>query len=188
MAKKKQPVEILVVADRSGSMNTIRDEAIGGFNNFLDSQKSVKGAANLTLVLFDDRYEVPFNSVKLKDVEPLTAATFIPRGMTALYDAVGKALAELEAKAPEKAVICILTDGAENASQEYTHERVQERVKAAEDRGWEFVFLAANIDAKAAGASLGIMRGASIGFSANAAGVHDAYAAMDTVTKGYRSQ
>lgn len=183
---KREPVEILVIADRSGSMGSIRAEAIGGFNNFLTAQKAVKGAANLTLVLFDDQYEVPINGVKLKEVEPLTTETFVPRGMTALYDAVGKALASLEAKAPKKAVICILTDGAENASKEYTHASVQERVKAAEARGWEIVFLAANIDAKAAGASLGITRGASIAFAANGLGVTNAYADMSTVATGYR--
>lgn len=185
---KKEPVEILVIADRSGSMGSIRSEAIGGFNNFLTSQKAVKGAANLTLVLFDDQYEVPLDSVKLKEVIPLTEADFVPRGMTALYDAVGKALSALEVKAPKKAVVCIITDGAENASKEYTHASVQERVKAAEARGWEFVFLAANIDAKAAGASLGIMRGMTESFAANGEGVSNAYATMSTAAGNYRSQ
>lgn len=185
---KKEPVEILVIADRSGSMSSIRSEAIGGFNNFLDTQKELKGAANLTLVLFDDQYEVPVKSVKLKEVMPLTEETFVPRGMTAMYDAVGKALVELEQKAPKKAVVCIITDGAENASKEYTHTSVQALVKAAEDRGWEFVFLAANIDAKAAGASLGITRGASVAFAATGDGVNNAYAAMSLTASTYRSQ
>lgn len=185
---KKEAVEILVILDRSGSMSSIRDEAIGGFNNFLTSQQAVKGAANLTLVLFDDQYEVPVDGVKVKEVKPLTQETFVPRGMTAMNDAIGKALTTLEAKNPKKAVICILTDGAENASKEYTQVQVQEKVKAAEARGWEVVFLAANIDAKQTGAQLGILRGASMNFAADAKGMQFAYDSMCASTTTYRSK
>ena len=185
---KKEAVEILVILDRSGSMGSIRAEAIGGFNNFLSAQQAVKGAANLTLVLFDDQYEVPVNGVKIKEVKPLTEETFVPRGFTAMNDAIGKALTDLEAKNPKKAVICILTDGAENASKEFTQAQIQAKVKAAEDRDWEVIFLAANIDAQQAARSIGKMKSAGIDFAANAQGMEFAYNSMCATTVAYRNQ
>jgi uncharacterized protein with von Willebrand factor type A (vWA) domain len=185
---KKEAVEILVIADRSGSMSSIRDEAIGGFNNFLAAQQAVKGAANLTLVLFDDQYEVPVKGVKIKEVKPLTAETFVPRGLTAMNDAIGKALAELEIKNPKKAVICILTDGEENASREFTQAQVKEKVKAAEERDWEVIFLAANIDAQQAARDIGKFKSAGIAFAANAQGMQFAYDSMCATTTTYRSK
>ena len=185
---KKEAVEILVILDRSGSMGSIRDEAIGGFNNFLSAQQAVKGAANLTLVLFDDQYEVPVAGVKLKDVQPLTTETFVPRGFTAMNDAIGKALTELEAKNPKKAVICILTDGQENASKEFTQEQIKAKVRLAEDKDWEVIFLAANIDAQQAARGIGKLKSAGIDFSADAQSMAFAYNSMSATTVAYRNQ
>jgi ADP-heptose:LPS heptosyltransferase len=187
MSNVQQAVEIVVIADRSGSMNTIRDDAIGGFNNFLTEQKQLPGAANLTLILFDDQYEVPVNGVAVQHVAELTRETFVPRGMTAMNDAIGRTLVELETKAPEKAIICILTDGAENASREYTSRQIKDKIKAAEARGWEVIFLAANIDAFATGGSLGIATANTMNFDASAEGVHNAYASMSLRASSYRS-
>lgn len=100
MAKKKEAVEIVVIMDRSGSMSSVRNEAIGGFNNFLANQQALPGAANLTVVQFDDQYEVPVDGVKLKDVKPFTEDDFVPRGMTAMNDAIGRALSQLLIKDP----------------------------------------------------------------------------------------
>jgi hypothetical protein len=192
MAKAKQviskPVEIFVVADRSGSMAPLQQEAIGGFNRFLKEQQELPGKANLTLVLFDDKYEVPYNSVPLQDVEPLTTETFVPRGMTATYDAVGKAITELEIKNPERAIIMIITDGGENSSKEYTQPAVAAKVKAAEDRGWEVIFLAQNLDAKAAGSLLGVIRGMTMNLSAGGQGIGEAYTTMSASTASYRCE
>lgn len=191
MAKKEKaaPVEIVVIMDRSGSMNSIAKEAVGGLANFLDAQRAVPGDANVTLVLFDDRYDVVYDSVKLTKTKPaaLTLEAFAPLGMTAMNDAIGKAICVLEGKNPEKAVICILTDGQENASREFTRAQVAAKIQSSEARGWEVVFLAANIDVQAAAQSLGIMRGKSLAFSANAQGTHDAYASMSASTMAYRS-
>lgn len=187
MTKKKEPVEILVIADRSGSMSSIRSDAIGGFNTFLKEQKSVKGKANFTLVLFDDQYEVPVKGVDIKQVEELTEETFVPRGMTAMNDAIGKSLSNLIAKSPAKAVICILTDGAENASREYTPQQVKALVKEVEEKGYQVTFLAANIDAFAAGAALGLSGDNTFSFAANGKGVNQAYATMSTRSTTYRT-
>lgn len=181
-------VEILVVADRSGSMASIADEAIGGFNRFLVEQQDMEGEANLTLVLFDDRVEVPVKSVPIRDVQPLTRQTFVPRGMTATFDAVGKALAELEILAPEKAIVLIITDGGENASREFTQQSVKAKVAEAEARGWEVIFLAQNLDAAQAGAKLGVRSASTFGLADGAAGIHEGYATMSLSASAYRSK
>lgn len=180
-------VEIVAIIDQSGSMSGLRDEVVGSLNGFIKAQQELPGHANLTVVMYDDRYEVPLDSVPLKDVKPFGFEDYNPRGMTATYDAVGKALSRLEELNPEKAIIMINTDGGENASREYTQSGVAAKVKAAEDRGWEVVFLAQNIDAKAASTSLGMTRGFAKGFAAGVAGVHEGYATMNLCASSYRS-
>lgn len=189
MAKKsaKAAVEIVVIADRSGSMSSIRTDAIGGFNTFLAEQQKVKGAANLTLILFDDQYEVPIESKPIADVPPLTEATFVPRGMTAMNDAIGRALTKLETAKPEKAIVCILTDGQENASKEFTAAQVKSLITAADARGWQVVYLAANQDAFSVGATLGIQGSNTQNFAATGKGVQDAYTSLSVRSTNYRS-
>lgn len=185
---KKEAVEILVILDRSGSMGSIRDEAIGGFNNFLSAQQAVKGAANLTLVLFDDQYEVPVAGVKLKDVQPLTTETFVPRGFTAMNDAIGKALTALLNKNPKRAIVCILTDGQENASKEYSYQQIKELIKQAEDKDYEIVFLASGIDAQKTSNMLGMTKGVVLQAAVGAEGEFSKYTAMANAITSYRSK
>ena len=180
-------VEILAIVDRSGSMSSIVHEAVGGFNNFVKAQQELDGEANLTLVLFDDQYEMKLDRVPLAKVPEMTVADFAPRGMTATYDAVGKSLAYLEKINPERAIIQIITDGGENASKEYTKAAVQERVKAAEDRGWQVVFLAQNMDAKAASMSLGVTRGYVANLAAGGQGMSEAFGHSHATAMSYRS-
>lgn len=180
-------VEIVAIVDRSGSMGGLRVETVGGLNTFLEEQQKLPGHANLTVVMYDDRYEVSLKNAPLKDVKPFTLEDFVPRGMTATYDAVGKAISELEELSPEKAIIMIVTDGGENASREYNQPAVAAKVKAAEDRGWEVVFMAQNIDAKAASTALGMTRGFTTALAAGAEGVHEGYATMNLCASSYRS-
>lgn len=186
--KSNDVVEIVAIVDQSGSMSRVRDDAIGGFNRFLADQKAQGGNARLTLVLFDDRYLVPIKSTLIQDVQPLDSATYVPLGWTAMNDAIGRALTELEAKNPQKAIITILTDGDENASKEYTSVQIKEKIKAAEVRGWEVIFLAANIDAFKAGGALGISGANTMEFIANSQGLHDAFASMSARASSYRSE
>jgi uncharacterized protein YegL len=186
---KKEAVEIVVIMDRSGSMSSIANEAVGGYTNFIEGQRAVPGAANVTLVLFDDRYDVVYDAVKLTKTRPpaLTMNRYAPLGMTAMNDAIGRAITALEAKNPAKAIICIMTDGHENASREYTKATTAAKIKAAEDRGWEIVFLAANIDVQQASQNLGITRGISKGFTADVAGTTMAFASMSASASAYRT-
>ena len=181
-------VEILAIIDRSGSMGHLRQDAIGGFNTFLAEQQKLDGNANLTLVLFDHEYLVQVPGVPVQEVEPLTEETYVPRGGTAMNDAIGRALAELEEKNPGRAIITILTDGEENASVEYTSELVKTKIKAAEERGWQVVFLAANIDAFQAGGQLGVSLSNTRGFVASASGMASALNTITTLVSSYRSE
>lgn len=181
------PVEIVVIADRSGSMASICDDAIGGFNTYLAEQQKLPGEARMTLVLFDDKYEVPVEYKPLTWVRPLTPQTFVPRGSTALFDAIGRSLTTLEARRPKHAVIVILTDGQENASTVYTSEMVKQRITAAEARGWRVIYLAANQDAFAVGGAIGVNAAFTKNYAATADGVRSAYLSASTGSSDYRT-
>ncbi len=157
--------EIAVVLDRSGSMESVRADTIGGYNAFLDAQVDEAGAVDVTLVQFDNEYEVVCLRKPVRVAPRLTHDSYIPRGMTALLDAIGRTMEELgarlaatpEAKRPGKVIFVIITDGAENASHHFSRERVFEMIRhQTAVYQWEFVFLAANQDAIEAGEALGI--------------------------------
>ncbi len=189
--------EIAFVLDRSGSMNPIAADAIGGFNTFLAAQQALPGQARLTLVLFDHEYLVPHNNVDIHAVPPLDATTYVPRGMTALLDAVGRTIddagarlaATPEAERPAKVIVAILTDGQENASRDYTFVKVAAMIKHQQEKySWEFVFLAANQDAIAAAGALSIREQDAIAFAATPQGVRQAHMAVSdrvTLARGY---
>ena len=186
MSAPTGPAELICILDRSGSMGPIQDDAIGGFNVFLDAQKKVPGEARLSLVLFDHEALVPHRQAPIAGVPPLTAETYVPRGSTALYDAVGDALYRLhsriaetpEASRPERVVVAILTDGHENASQRFSRAQIADAIAARRAEGWEFTFLAANQDAMLAADAIGIARQDSFAFAATGVGVRFAMAEM----------
>lgn len=155
--------EIAYILDRSGSMQSMQEPAVAAFNDFVKSQLDVPGDARLTLVQFDDAYEVPFSSQPVQCVPQLTAATYTPRGSTALLDAIGRTIKETacrisalpEMEKPGKVIFAIFTDGEENASQEYTAKHISDLIRLYRDeRGWEFLFLAANQDAIASASAM----------------------------------
>lgn len=153
--------EIICILDRSGFMSSMLTETIGGFNSFISEQQKVKGKAKVTLVQFDNVYEVLYAGVKLKDVPLLDTNTFKPRGMTALLDAIGKTLTEQKArieteKWADKVIVVILTDGHENASQEFSTANVKHLTQVAQAEGWSFIYLGANQDAIEAAQKFGI--------------------------------
>lgn len=183
--------EILAIVDRSGSMHSIVADAIGGYNAFLADQQAVEGEARLSLVLFDDHYEVPYAGLAIGEALPLTHQTFVPRGGTALLDAIGRTLSEQGARIEaegwaDKVIVTILTDGGENMSREFTTPLIQDMVKDAEAKGWSFVFLAANQDAFATGAMYGFNPAHTQGFAATGVGVQAAYATISNTTRTLR--
>lgn len=193
---KKDYCHILTIIDRSGSMGMLRQEVIGGFNNFLAEQKVVEGSATMTLVQFDDCYEVNYDFVNIQDVPDLNEKTYVPRGMTAMLDAIGKAVTSTgvtlskmkEEDRPERIVVLIQTDGQENASCEYTQEEIKEIITEQENTySWEFVFLGANIDAVSVGGNIGIPVSKSMKNANNADGMKAAFASVSFNLGNYRT-
>jgi uncharacterized protein YegL len=180
-------VEIACVVDRSGSMASICSDAIGGFNSFLANQKTQLGSTRFTLVLFDDQYDVIHNGSDIQVVENLNTTTFVPRGSTALLDAIGKTIDDIgarlsrtpEPERPGKVILAILTDGEENSSEVYTPEKVEAMLRHQQEKyQWEVVFLAANQDAIMAAKKLAIPSENAFNFCASPEGVEMAFSAL----------
>ena len=181
--------EIIVITDRSGSMGSIANDVVGGFNRFLRDQQAQPGEARMTYTQFDSVYEVVYTA---RDIKSAEMPIFSPRGSTALFDAIGRTLNEqgeriAKEKWAELVVVCIITDGEENASREYSRERIQEMVKHAEANGWQFLFLAANQDAFTAARDFGSAAKYAGNFQANSAGVAMAYTATSATVSAMRS-
>lgn len=186
--------DITVVLDRSGSMSSVKEDTIGGFNQFLEEQKQNKIPTTFTLAQFDDQYNLLHEGIGIGDVKPLTSDTFVPRGNTALHDAIGrtiestgKRLASMkESDRPSRIVFLIITDGHENASKEFTATRIKEMVTHQREKyNWEFVFLGANQDAVLTGGSLGIAATNSLTYAHNKIGTQKAFASTASNVSDY---
>lgn len=162
---KPDYAHIVFILDRSGSMASAKMDAIGGFNQFVEDNRKVSGECTITLVQFDHDYEVVQRWLPIDEVPLLNEHVYVPRGTTALLDAVGRAIRETgetlaskpEHERPSKVLVAILTDGHENASVEYTREQVAQMI-AEQERNyqWAFVYVAAGIDAWSAAQGIGI--------------------------------
>lgn len=170
----KALTEIVFILDRSGSMQAMVEPAISGFNRLLREQQQVPGQARFTLVLFDDQYELPIHSLPISEVVELDTSTFVPRGSTALLDAIGRTIDDLgatlaktpAADRPDQVIVAILTDGEENASTRYTWAHVAERIRHQTDKyQWQFLFLGANQDAIATAGRMSIQEGNTATFA-----------------------
>lgn len=190
-----EKTQIVCILDTSASMSNIIEEARGGFNKFLKDQKELPDEATITIIVFDNLYELIYDNIDIKKAKELTSKEWSPRGMTALYDAIGKGINDVKAThkqmkkkdRPDKVLVCIVTDGDENSSREFTQEKVKELISSCEKDGWSFVFLAANQDAFEVGTSFGICGGNTINFTADMAGMANVSATLDNATTFYRS-
>lgn len=176
-------------------MSSVRTDTIGGFNTFLQEQKKTPGEATITLTQFDNEYEVVYALKKIADAPELTIATFVPRGSTALLDAIGRTINEAgasyskmaEADRPERVIVVILTDGQENASHEFTRDQIFKMVKEQrENWKWEFFFVGANQDAIQAGMSIGISGTKSMNYCASAVGTQNTFKSLSHSASSYR--
>lgn len=160
---------IFVVLDRSGSMHICRNDTIGGFNTFLeDQQKLGVDQAFLSLYQFDDKYETVYENTAIGEVQPLTRETFVPRGGTALLDAIGQTIKRIDVLKPTgKVIVVILTDGQENESKTYTFAHIADLIAERKARGYDFIFLGADQDAISAAAQLNIEAEAAMSFSSS---------------------
>jgi hypothetical protein len=165
--------DITVVLDRSGSMASIAEDVIGGLNTFIRDQGQVEGEAQFTLVQFDDRYEVVHAHVPVQRVPTLTNRTYVPRGSTALLDAIGRTIIDTgarlamlpDAERPEAVIFAVQTDGLENASREFTREQVFTMIRHQEEKySWQFVFLAADQNAIEEGGRMGFAAASALDY------------------------
>ncbi len=184
-------VEIIDITDRSGSMDKLRADVIGGFNAFLADQKSVPGEARLTHIQFDNHYDRRYAGKDIQTVVPLNIDTYRPGGGTALLDAIGRTLHEQGERIKtenwaEKVIVCIRTDGEENSSHEYQLPQIKTMIEHAQKHGWEFIFSAANQDAFSVGASYGISGVNTTKFAATSAGLSASYASTSNVMRSMR--
>lgn len=162
---KRDWTELVFILDRSGSMQGLESDTIGGFNAMLEKQKKQPGEAFVSTVLFDDETQVLHDRLRLNKVKPITEKDYYVRGCTALLDAVGGAIHHIgnihkyarPEDVPAHTLFVITTDGMENASRRYAARQVKEMIRRQKEKyGWEFLFLGANIDAVETAGRLGI--------------------------------
>jgi hypothetical protein len=190
---------ISVILDRTGSMESIRDDTIGGFNSFLQDQKKQEGKATLTLVQFDsqDPYEVIHHFKSIEDVPELDRRTFVPRASTPLLDALGRGINDLEnslarmneENKPSKIVFVAITDGQENASREFRRDQIAKMIEDRKTKDhWQFVFLTADPCAMEDAMSYGVPAEAAFLFSKSPSGTRHAWAFLSKNLSDYRSK
>ena len=176
---RKNLTEMVFILDRSGSMQGLEKDTIGGFNGMIEKQKNVEGEALISTVLFDHESVVLHDRVNIREIRPMTDKDYTVRGCTALLDAIGGAIhhignvhkyARVEDR-PEKTVFVIITDGMENASKHYTSEQVKQMIERQKTKyGWEFLFLGANIDAVETAKQFGIGKERAVSYRSDSVG------------------
>lgn len=188
--------EIIFILDRSGSMEGLEADTIGGFNSMMRKQASEPGDALVSTLLFDNDVEVIHDRLNIKDVPEITSKEYYVRGCTALLDAVGGAIKHIsmihkyarKEDIPEKTLFIITTDGMENASRLYSYEDVRSMVEHQKSKhGWEFIFLGVNIDAAAEASRYGIDSSMAVNYNCDSEGVGISFKVMEDVVRSYRN-
>lgn len=186
----KNLTEMVFILDRSGSMSGLEEDTIGGYNSLIKKQKEEDGDAVVTLVLFDDQYDIIHDRIDIKKVKPITNKQYFARGTTGLLDAVGKTINyvgnrhknALDSEVPSKTMVTIITDGMENASREFNFRQIKHMIERQKEKyGWEFLFLGANIDAVSAAADIGITADRAATYRADTKGTRTNFDAVNNV-------
>ena len=185
---KKNLTEIIFILDRSGSMQGLEKDTIGGFNSLIEKQKKIEGDALISTVLFANESKVIHDRVDVKDVKPMTENNYITGGCTALLDAIGNAIHHIsnihkyarKEDVPEHTLFVITTDGMENASRTYTYPKVKKLIENQKEKhGWEFMFLGANIDAVNVASYMGIDENRAVNFNCDSEGTELNYEVLN---------
>jgi uncharacterized protein YegL len=173
---------LAIIADRSGSMLNIASDMNGAIRQLLSDQAKEPGAVEVDITTFDHELDHPFIGVRPDDVK---IDVIVPRGSTALNDAIGVTVTSLGQRLAERAeedrpahvIVVVVTDGGENASREYSADQVKKLVtEQTEQWGWTFMYLAANVDAFATGAGYGFGRAQTISYAADSEGTQSVIA------------
>ena len=200
MAKKnKDRAKIWFLLDRSGSMASVAEDVIGGFNYFLAEQAAQAGECRMTVVQFDseDPFEVIAGGKKPADVPELNDSVYQPRGLTPLYDAMGRLIKRADDRIARRAkaekpvedqLVVVFTDGLENNSHRYDRPEVFELVKKRQDDGWTFVFMGANQDSYTESDKIGLDDGNVQNYAADSDNIAMAYQSMNRATSDFRGK
>lgn len=192
----KELTFVAFIVDRSGSMDGLQNAVIEGFNAYMKEQRNAAGKAIMSLILFDDRYEVPFDKIDVQAMPDLTHEVFVPRGTTALFDSIGRTIINTEdwiASLPEeerpgKVLFIITTDGQENASTDFQHQKISDMIKfQREIQGWEFMFTSSNLETAAMASTLNIPKGNIMTMDNTGKGYVNTYMAVSAANVRYRS-
>ena len=183
---KNNITELVFILDRSGSMQGLEGDTIGGFNSLIEKQIKESGECFVTTILFDNKIETLHDRVGLSSLKKLTEDDYTVRGCTALIDAIGttiKRVADIHKyirpeDVPEKTMFVIITDGMENASHIYSADEVKKMIEVQKELGWEFLFIGANIDAVETAKHFGINEDRAVNYHADKKGTSVAYEAV----------
>ncbi len=176
--KRNNLTELVFILDRSGSMAGLEEDTIGGFNSMIAKQKDEEGECYVTTVLFDHEIDTLHDRKKLSEIAPLTDKDYTVRGCTALIDAIGITVNKIanihkyarKEDVPATTMFVITTDGMENASKEYSSDKVKRMIEDKKKDGWEFLFIGANIDAVETAKHFGISEDRAVNYHADKKG------------------
>ena len=182
--EKPERIELVLVLDKSGSMAGLESDTIGGFNAMIEKQKALAVPVRVTTVLFNDTRDVLYERKDIHFVKPLTAKEYEVGGTTALLDAVGATILRMEQRGVSeregtKVIFVIITDGMENASTEFTKEKVKKLISDKQEKeGWDFIYLGANIDAAEEAGAIGVSKANAVTYKNTSSGVRANYDAV----------
>ena len=178
--------ELVVILDRSGSMQRLAEDTIGGFNSLIENKRKLEDKCTVTTVLFDNKVEILYQGKNIKEVPTLTSKEYFARGSTALLDAIGITINETNSKIssmkeekPNKVLVAITTDGLENSSNEYSYSSIKSLIEEKKKLGWDFIFLGANIDAIGEANKFGIERDMAMNVKATKVGQKHAFESIN---------
>jgi len=192
---KNNKTELVFILDKSGSMSGLESDTIGGFNSMLKKQQKEEGEATVTTVLFDNNYQVLHDRININAVNPISEKEYFVEGTTALLDAIGKTINKVvnvqrnstDDYRADKVLFVIITDGMENASKEYSYNKISKMIETEKMKyGWEFIFLGANIDAEKAAADIGIDADKAVNYHSDSIGTQISYAAVEQAVDDIR--
>lgn len=192
MSSTKATTHVLMIVDMSGSMSPVADDVRGGFNSYIAGlTKTDTVRYRITATVFDTQFICLCVDAKRREVPELTEANYEPRGMTALLDAVGKTIAEFDARVPQlgdsdRVLVVVQTDGYENNSQEFTWDMISELIKEREATGkWSFIYLGAGMDTWAQASKMGFSRDGYITTSKSSVGTQATYSGLVNATRSF---
>lgn len=192
---KKDLTELVFILDMSGSMEHLTDDTIGGFNSVLKEHAGKDGEVLVTTYLFNNNSRMLYDRLPIKNVPAMTSSDYRAAGCTALIDALGEAIKHIvsihhyarEEDIPEHTIFVITTDGMENASHKFSSDQVKHMITHEQEKyGWEFIFLAANIDAVESAERYGIGRDRAVNYMADSVGTGVLYDAVNQAVEAVR--